>query len=383
MATTYTSTVQVHCWKLHKCVGCGGRYGYEFLRSIKGSSSTAEGARADAQRNVQKALVTDTDLHPCPTCGLHQPDMIGQRRAYWHWITVGCALAAAVVLLILVAQDIVQLYDATYAAATLCAAAAAAFFAIERWNPNRDIAANRQRAAALVTRGTLQHEPGQSVPDGDLEQHARPRASSLQIVSRVLLAVAVVAALAPDVTRAGMGWPANADAYPPVVGPGDHARIYMNGSISSIKGYWRGQPKVVLRDGDLLLPVNASTNDNSWGGTIYAKSSEKSSNSTPWVVLTLPVDTALTGKTVGCEIDLGVEYPEAAGSSFQTTTRKMRRSVRLELASAGAGDTYRTLWWASTLTGVGLTLLAGLLLVGVARAFQRRARPTQVFSPND
>jgi hypothetical protein len=60
----------------------------------------------------------------------------------------------------------------------------------------------------------------------------------------------------------------------------------------------------------------------------------------------------------------------------------MHRSVRLDLASVGAGDSYAMMWWACTLTGVGLSLLVAVLLVSAARAFQRRAKPTQVFPPN-
>jgi hypothetical protein len=84
MATTYTSTIQLRCWKQHTCVACGGGYRYELIRVIRGSARSAEGARAAAQKNFQKTLATDTDLQPCPTCGLHQPDMIGQRRAKRH-----------------------------------------------------------------------------------------------------------------------------------------------------------------------------------------------------------------------------------------------------------------------------------------------------------
>jgi hypothetical protein len=382
MATTYTSTIQLRCWKQHTCVGCGGGYLYELIRTIKGSASSADAARANAQKNVQKALASDTDLHPCPTCGLHQPDMIGQRRARLHWAMFWCALAAAVLVLILVATHTIQFYVASYVMALVCAAAAVATLATERWNPNRDVAANRLRSADLVSRGVLRHQPGQPVPDRELDQHARPGAGALQVVSLLLVAIAVMAALIPDVARMGLGWPANADAFPPVVGPGDEARIYMNDSISSVKGYWRGDPQVVLKDGDRRLPAKATTNSNNWGGTIYAKSSEKSTSSKPWVALTVPSEPKLAGKTVGCDIDLAVEYPASAGgSSFRTTSSKMHRSVSLALAPANAGDAYTALWWTGTVAGVVLVLLAGLLLVGAARAFQRRARPTQVFSP--
>lgn len=381
MATTYTSTVQVRCWKQHTCVGCGGSYLYELIRTVKGTGSTADGARAHAQKNVQKTLEKDTDLQPCPTCGLHQPDMIAQRRSSRHWIMFWVSLVVAGVLLILVATHTVQFYVASYLMALVCAAAAAACVLTERWNPNQNVADNRARAADLVSRGVLRHNPGQPVADQDLQRHARPPASGMQIASLVLAAAAVLLALVPDVARAAQGWPTNAEAYPPVVGPGDQARVYMKDSISSIKGYWRGKPEAVIKDGERRLTARATTNDNSWGGTIYAKSSEKSTSSTPWVAVTVPRDASLAGKTVGCDIDLAVEYPASqGGSSFRTTSSKMHRNVRLALAQSGAGDSYETMWWASTVSGVGLVLLAGLLLVGAASALRKRAHPTQVFS---
>jgi hypothetical protein len=399
MATTYTSTIQLRCWKQHTCVACGGGYLYELIRTIQGSAGTADGARANAQKNVQKALERDTDLHPCPTCGLHQPDMIAQRRSRRHWIAFWVALLAAVVLLILVGTHTVQFHVATWLCAVLCGAVVVASILTERWNPNRDLAQNRLRAADLVSRGVVQHRPvapppgdpaaatyrapapGAAPADKDLEQHARPSPTGLQIMALALGALAVGAAIVPDVARGIGGWPANGDAYPPVIGPGDVARIYMNDKISSVKGYWRGDAKVAIKDGDRRIPAKGKANDNNWGGTIYAKSSEKDNSSTPWVAVTIPSDAKLAGKTVGCEIDLDVQYPAASGSGFITTSKQMHRSVKLELASAGAGDTYETVWWGGTLASVGLALVTALCLVGVAAGLRKRAHPTQVFTP--
>ena len=39
-----------------------------------------------------------------------------------------------------------------------------------------------------------------------------------------------------------------------------------------------------------------------------------------------------------------------------------------------------SLWWQSTLTGMGLTLLCSIFLVKIARGYQRQADPTKVFS---
>jgi hypothetical protein len=384
MATTYTSTIEVRCWKQHTCVGCGGNYRYQLVRSVKGSAGSAEGARAAAQKQVQKTLATDTDLQPCPTCGLHQPDMVAQRRAKRHWIMFWCMLAAAALVLILVAAHVIQFYVGTYFAAFLCVVAAALSLSAELWNPNRDLAQNRQRAGDLVSRGVIQQQqPVPAPPPQGVEQHARPAAAPLSIAALVVLGLAFIAALVPDVARLAQGWPANEDAYPPVVGPGDEARVYMKQSISSIKGYWRGQPQVVLKDGDRKITAKATTNDNNWGGTIYAKSSEKSTSSTPWVAVTIPNDKKLAGKKLGCDIELAVEYPASMGSSsFQTTSTKMHRSVRLDLAPAGAGGSYEGLWWGGTGAALVVVLIAGLMLVGATRALRARAPATQV-SPID
>lgn len=384
MATTYTSTVELRCWKQHTCVACGGRYRYELIRSVRGTGGSAEAARSAAQKAVRSTLETDTDLQPCPTCGLHQPDMIAQRRSSRHWIVLASVFVVAAVLLILVASYTVQFYVVTYLAAFVCAAAAVAFLLLETWNPNRDLAQNRQKAADLVARGALRYEQGQPISEQDLARFARPGLAPLALGALVLLGLSLLAAIAPDVTRAAAGWPANSEAWPPVVGPGDDARIYMNQSINSIKGYWRGKPSASVRDGDRKLTMKATTNDNSWGGTIRAKASEKSSSSTPWVAVVLPNEKKLADKTVTCDIDLAVEYPASMGSSsFATTSSKMHRTLKLDLASAGAGDVYAGLWWGSTSGALAVVLIAGVLLVLAGRSLRSRARPTEVFSPDE
>src|SRR5207247_700493 len=70
MAKTYTSTIELRCWKEHACVGCGGLYASELVRKVSGTGGTAEKAEINARAAVQRAINTATDLQPCPTCGL-------------------------------------------------------------------------------------------------------------------------------------------------------------------------------------------------------------------------------------------------------------------------------------------------------------------------
>ena len=202
----------------------------------------------------------------------------------------------------------------------------------------------------------------------------------------VMVGVAVVLAAAPEIVRIVKHWPLNDEAYPPVVGPGDQARIYMKDSINSIKGYWRGQPTAKVHAEGSSAPAvvaTASTNQNDWGSTISAKSSEKSSSSTPWVAVTFPSDAALAGKDVTCDVALHVNYPHFTGSSsFQTMSANMNRNLTLHLApTVGAGGSYNEWWWEGTVGGMGLMLLCALLLLASARGLQKRAEPTRLLGP--
>jgi hypothetical protein len=127
------------------------------------------------------------------------------------------------------------------------------------------------------------------------------------------------------------------------------------------------------------LNVEAVTNQKDWGSTIYAKSSEKNTSSTPWVELHLPQTPELAGKTADCNIDLDVQYPEAAYSSnFETVSNHMNRLTPIAFAPAGAGGKYNALWWQGTAGGMILILACGQILRASARRLQKRANPTRL-----
>jgi hypothetical protein len=164
----------------------------------------------------------------------------------------------------------------------------------------------------------------------------------------------------------------------------------MTDKIDSIKGYWRGRPSVSLHEEGASapkvkpIPLQAKTNQNDWGSSISAKSSEKHSSSTPWVSVTMPDDPGLGGKTVGCDVLLDVEYPEVTGSSsFQTVRTNMNRNLTLQLASTpGAGGSYDGWWWEGTVLGMVVLLVCAVILVKMARGLQRKANPPRLLSPN-
>lgn len=389
MAKTYTSTINVKCWKEHACANCGTQYAYQFARKVSGTAGTAAQATVRAEANVKKTLEQAVDQQPCPICGTYQPDMIGQWRAKRMWLVFWLALSAFAIIAIAAAAYGIQANTGVWATAVVCAIAAAALWLIDTRDPNRDPTSNQRLAAERVSAGVVAHQPTAKRPSGPSGRPTNLSAapaggSSVRLLVRLLMFAAVALAAGAEALRSSQHWPLNEAAYPPVVGPGDATRVYMEQKIHSIKSYWRGRPMVTIHEsegaGGPNLTADARTNDNNWGSSIAAKSSEKNNTSTPWVEVTMPNDANLSGKHVACDIDLQVEYPETSGSStFEVTSAQMHRTVDLALAPAGAGARYNAWRWGGTLGAMGVVLVGTLVLISSARTLQRGASPTRCY----
>src|SRR5262245_40780716 len=99
MAAKYRATITLNCWKQHVCANCGGAFRYRFRRKVQGEASTKEAAEQSAQLSAVTTLKSEVDEHPCPTCGVYQPDMIGSRRAFRHGLLTFLAALAFIALL--------------------------------------------------------------------------------------------------------------------------------------------------------------------------------------------------------------------------------------------------------------------------------------------
>src|SRR5438552_2174233 len=99
MLNTCKSTVKLAAWKKQTCLRCGCDFRYRMKREGKGSGATGPDADREATRRAARKIGTESDPHPCPSCGYVQPDMIGNRRARWRGRVL--LLNAGVVLLCL------------------------------------------------------------------------------------------------------------------------------------------------------------------------------------------------------------------------------------------------------------------------------------------
>ena len=383
MAVKHTCTINVRCWKQHTCVACGGQFSYLFLRKVVGTASTPAAATAAAEANAKKKLASDVDSHPCPNCGIYQPDMIGSRRAQWQAWLFALSAVAALALFILSVTHVLQDDVFVPAAAVILAAFGLLQFFVDARRPNRDLTANLQLALRSMERGVLRlDKPGQARLG--LDGPWRPQGSLLGPAAFVSCLVALLAILSPSVVRDSQGWPFNRACYPPVVGPGDSTCFYMKQSLQSVKGYFRGMAKATARDidGGPEFAVAAHSSDADWGQTIQVKSEEKASNSRLWVKLDLPDKAGLAGKQLQCNVILAATFPkiDPAGNSFHVEHQTFEDALPLHLGPPHSGRTYQKIWWCGTLGGMALVLLSGMMRIVNARRLRQQALPTSVQS---
>lgn len=207
--TYYRATMRRGCWKEHRCVGCGTTFRYAFVTEQEALGDRADDALWNAERKVDASLWEDVMMHPCPVCGLYQPDMIGQRQYNLHG---GLFVAQLVVLGVMVL--ILGLAPESSNVRGIAAGAAGLFAAINLWgavgNRNRNLRRNLARAVRELEAGVLAVESrGDGAP---LRQHSAALwMSPARVVGVVLVLAGLAAFMLPVLTPGGaLAWHAGA-----------------------------------------------------------------------------------------------------------------------------------------------------------------------------
>ncbi len=391
MGTTYSSTININVWKEHTCVRCGRVFRYLFQRKKTGQGATPDKASAAAHAAVVKALAHETDLHPCPGCGLYQPDMIGARKARRHGWMILVTLVCVGLPLILYAADVLTASATAFLTAGLGAGVVFIQWLIDRANPNRDLEGNHHLALMRVEKGELWvPQERQTVSEVD-EDVTGSGWTSGHSTAYLMMFLGLLAFLSPELVRTVMGWRANPDWVPLVAGPGDEPYVYFPDKIISVKGWWRGLPDVKVANWQELglkgpqLPASSQA-DNWPRDKINISSKEsKTSTNTVWVRIRVPPDAKLEGKTLDLNLAMLVDYPEMAGADHfnnreRFPIRPMHKS--LVLSGSGAGAQYRSWWWGGFLGGAFLLVVPGIALMTLSNNLRRRALPTNIFVPD-
>lgn len=389
MASKYSASIELECWKEHVCVGCGSTFRYRLKREKSGQAPTMSAAEAVARKAAVTSLKNDVEMQPCPTCGIIQPDMVGDTYATGH----GCLLVILAILLgilgvfVILREEIVlfPLYLGTWIAVGICALGALGHIWMAKRNFNRDLEANRQEAREAIQKNDLRLEK-----PGHLEQPLLatiPRRFGMgERIVFFLLFLGIGSFASAEIARLVSDWPLNHDCEPVVVGPGDDLTIYLSDEVSSLKGLWNGQAAVeVLNARELGLKSNrlpASSKNDNWGNYIWGKRVE-TKNSRLWTRIVIPKEEDLAGRKMNLNIILDVKYPAAEGSGFLNEEQTFEHAAELHLSSPHAGLVYRFLWWGGGVMGGLLVLLSGYWLKRQGNGMKREALPSRMIPIDD
>jgi hypothetical protein len=382
MATTYTATIEVRCWKQHTCVSCGCDFRYLFARTITGQGGTEAAARAAAEKSLITALENQVDQQPCPSCGYYQPDMIGVSRARGHWFVFWAALVLFALIIILTACNVLPISTGAWAMAVSSLVLFLAHLRIASGNLNRDLDANLRQAEQRVAAGTLRitapADEGQA-----LTEPPQTGLSTGHLVAFVLLLAATLFMASPELLRLAAGWKLNPAWYPQVAGPGDKPYTYFDNQITSVKGYWNGSGSAqVLNAQEVGAPAQLpiETNNATWGGSISVSSKEsKTPTNTVWARVVFPDDAQLAGKDLKLQINMTVSYPALmGGNNFQDAKSQFSHRCEIQLSSPRAGTQYSQLWLWGNCGGAVLVLFLSFWLASLAKGLRNQAYPTSV-----
>jgi hypothetical protein len=317
-----------------------------------------------------KALADEIEMRPCPTCGLYQPEMIGERRRSALWAIFWLAAAAFLTLFILGAVGLWENQIPFYLALAGMLFAACMWL-VSNSKPNRNLDKNLDKGARYIEEGTLQLVEAQ-------DRHDEPppdKKGTGFMVAALFCLVGILAMPAAEWLRMVNGWPVNAAWAPVVAGPGDAPWTYFQQRLACVKGYWNGNGMAVVTNAGELGLANprlaVSARDDDWGNSISAKSSESKSNKRLWARVHVPEGANLAGKTLKLKIMLNVHYPMPMGNKqFVNHNDTFEHSAELALAGPAAGALYVKLWWLGGVGGALLVLLCCLCFIAAAKGYR-------------
>ncbi len=382
VAVIVTASVTARCLKQHTCCACGCVFRYVLERTASASGGPGEDQAYRATRSVTEALLSGTEEHACPGCGVIQPDMAGKSKAFWH--TAFTAITGVLLLLIVLPTltGKIPLDRAGEAAACVAGFALLGHLVVALWNPNWSLAGNRTESEAEMRAGKVSVER----PGGPLDPAAVPANLTL---AHALCILAILAAplgfLAARLVSELNPMPRNPALEPDVVGPGDAVQIPIEASMRTYGGYWVATAVVKALNADELgitpTLIGGSKTDK-WGRVLHVSDGKAPFEPIkPWAKVTLPDDPNLGGKTLRLRVSLNITYPTDArrGGNHPEASTLVTREVEIHLADAGADRLYKQAWYYGAGLGLAGCVLGGLALAALGRMLRARATPPQTF----
>jgi hypothetical protein len=388
VVTVYTARLTARAWKQTTCASCECVYRYRLERTSSKTAGRPELAQQQAVNDVEKQLKDAVENHPCPTCGLVQPDMVGSAKSAIHSTAATITLVALLLIAMVALAGGITMDFAGLLGAGVAGLAALIHLGGLMQNPNSARAANRSKAEAEVTAGVIDLvHPGAA----DRIERGPPNVTLLHLVLWLFVIGGGVAMLIPWHVRQTNAIPQNSERFampsspvgPILIAPGDTAtlRFPAKDNIESVEGLWQGKPTVEVLNpaevGSTTLPV--TTEYGSWGAQLQVDKNATKSSSNLYARVVLPDDPDLGGKEVRVRVTLAVTYPVAVTDKlFTDRSKTASETFTIKVGKREQIAFYREAFHFGAGVALVTMLIGGIGLVVMASALRRQARPTQL-----
>ncbi|MGL4552091.1 MAG: hypothetical protein ACRC33_13000 [Gemmataceae bacterium] len=365
MAVYVTASVTARCWKQHVCCACGCVYRYILERTGSASGGPGTGQATRAAYDANRAILSGIEEHPCPDCGVVQPDMVGKSKATWHLTFT--AITGVILLFIFLPAlgGSLPLDRAGEAAAAVAGFALLGHLVTALYNPNWSLKGNQEESRGKMRQGEMVVDsPGQPMNPAAVPANL----TAAHLVCLMAILAAPLGFLAARFVSQQYPMPRNPGCTPDVISPGESVRIPIETKVRTYGGYWCATASAKLLNADELgvtAPFHAGSETHRWNRMLVVKDSDNPLEGiNPWVKLIIPDDPALSGKKLRLQVTLMLTYPIQArrGADPLEAATKVQREVSLELAEAGAERLYRLAWYVGGGGGMAGCVLGGLVL---------------------
>jgi hypothetical protein len=361
--------------KQHTCVGCGCVFRYRV---------DPESLAGGLMRKDKNMVAT----HPCPGCGLIQPEMVMWTKVMHVWMLLVTLVAGLVLAGMASAHSGVSANTIAHVGIGAFTLIALIQIGTALANPNSD----RQANLALAEKEIAAHRLELVSPPTREQDAAVPKAFTIWGVPGLLLLLPAPLAFAYPLCfpPEDIDLPMNPDLSPSVVAPGDRVSFtFRDVKVKGVTGtIWRGQPTVRVlnaREFGLKDTLVAEGRSDDWGKSFRAPRGSGNAPLKATIHFTIPKDDKLEGKTLRLAIHMPVTYPADNGTDwsgsryFKDAHATLTDTLVVKLVPEKAVTASRSVFLPG-LAGAGLSLLGAFWLMGMAWRLKWHASASEVVS---
>jgi hypothetical protein len=358
--------------KQHSCVSCGCVFRY----------------RMDTQ-STQFTLMKVAS-HPCPGCGLFQPEMVMWSKVWLPICTFATLFAVIVMGAVCTARDGVSPTTATYLGIGLFSLLAFFQLGTVFANPNADRAANLALAEQEIQSRKLEMV---SNPTTDTPAPGPRNFPFLHALGIPLLLAGPAGFFYPILyPPKEVEIPKNPDLKPSVVTAGDQVEFtFTRHKLEGITGtIWKGTPTVRVQNAKELgitETLVSEGNNTDYGSSFKAPRGSRNQPLRPTIRFTIPKGEKLAGKTLRLALTMPVTFPADNGSDwsgshyFKDQSATVSDTLPVKLADETAIAEVRRILMTS-LCIAAISLIGSLWFACLAWRLQAYASASEVMLPN-